>query len=206
MREIVLIGYRKPELYNILSIMTFNPIEDMYRIFFESSELIRKVQTLQAIYYPNDEMNNPYMERNRVFSDIGTIVTNKDTKQWLLKSKLINSEACDIIDDRKEFADCCMELFYNYAKNLPDDAFQMSYGTPVYVLQNKKVIVFYKHRYYDIGTLNCDDYVKSFVYLLHKFKENPYSGRRTKLSESQIQGVSSYKIDLEIEGETRRQI
>ena len=51
-------------------------------------------------------MNNPYMER-RVFSD-------KDTKQWLLKSKLINSEACDIIDDRKEFADCCMEHLYMY--------------------------------------------------------------------------------------------
>lgn len=44
-------------------------------------------------------------------------------------------------DTRTEFADCCMELFYNYAKNLPDEAFQMSYGT---LLQSKKVIVFYK--------------------------------------------------------------
>lgn len=151
-------------------------------------------------------MHNPYMERNRVFSDIGTIVTNKDTKQWLLKSKLINSEACDIIDDRKEFTDYCMKLFYNYVATLQENTFQMSYGTPVYVLQTKKVILFFKNKYYDIGTITGNEFVKSFVYLLHKFKENPYSGRRTNLSEKQIKGARFYKCDLELENEARRRI
>lgn len=172
--ELVFIGFNIPKQWNLMNILQFKPIEDLYIVSTQPDVIANKLAKMMRVYYPLKDMQNLY-DLNKVTDLVETTDTivsidKSVVDTWLLKSK-ITLGSINVVN-YATFKEQCYKVMENFVAQGLDNLRDVHYGNSVLVLPDNTVLTVNKGKMFYLGKAKDRTYLIKIMWNYSKTKKH----------------------------------